>query len=252
MRLRSRNVLVAGFAVALFAEPVWAGPPFRTDDPDPIEYQHWEIYSFATGTHKAGNSSGMLPGVEINYGAAPDLQLHVASSLAYDRASGSNTKFGIGDIELGAKYRFIQEDTDGWRPQIGIAPQLELPTGDESRGLGTGHTHAFLPVWLQKSFGDWTTYGGGGYWINPGSGNKDYLFAGGLLQRQVTEKLALGAEVFHQTADTDGGRDSSGFNIGGVYDLTGDDHLLLSLGRGIQNASATNRFSYYLAYQRTF
>jgi hydrogenase/urease accessory protein HupE len=78
------------------------------------------------------------------------------------------------------------------------------------------------------------------------------LFAGWLLQRQVTEKLALGAEVFHQTADTDGGQDSSGFNIGGVYDLTGDDHLLLSLGRGIQNASATNRFSYYLAYQRTF
>jgi hypothetical protein len=25
---------------------------------------------------------------------------------------------------------------------------------------------AFLPVWLQKSFGDWTIYGGGGYGLN--------------------------------------------------------------------------------------
>ena len=65
---------------------------------------------------------------------------------------------------------------------------------------------AFIPIWLQKDFGDWTTYGGGGYWINPGPGNRNYWFAGWLLQRQVTKQLALGAEVFHQTASMAGRR----------------------------------------------
>jgi hypothetical protein len=45
--------------------------------------------------------------------------------------------------------------------------QPHVPTGNAERGLGTGHTHGFMPLWLQKSFGKWLTYGGG-YWINPG------------------------------------------------------------------------------------
>jgi hypothetical protein len=55
-----------------------------------------------------------------------------------------------------------------------------LPTGNENRGLGAGHVRAFLPVWVQKSFGEWTTYGGGGYWINQDDnlGDKNYWFAG--------------------------------------------------------------------------
>jgi threonyl-tRNA synthetase len=70
--------------------------------------------------------------------------------------------------------------------------------------------------------------------------------------RQVTEQLTLGGEIFHQTADTVGGRDSTGFNLGGIYDFTEHHHLLFSAGRGVQNASDTNSFSYYIAYQLTF
>lgn len=250
-RIHRKPYLLAALVAVLLGGHAYAAPPFRTDDPEPVEYHHWEIYGFSTGTREASDTSGVLPGVEANYGAAPELQLHVAASLAYDRPSGSGTKFGVGDTEFGAKYRFVQEDENGWRPQIGIFPAIDIPTGNQSRGLGTGHTHAFLPVWLQKGFGDWTVDMGGGYWLNPGPQNKNYWFAGTLLSRKVTEALSLGGEVFHQTADTIGGVPSTGFNLGGIYDLTDRDHLLLSVGRGIQNASATNRFSYYVGYQLT-
>jgi hypothetical protein len=229
-----------------------AGPPFRTDDPEPVEYQHWEVYGFSQATHVQGDTAGILPGVEVNYGALPDLQLHVIAPVAFDAPSGSRPKFGYGDTELGLKYRFIDEDKDGWRPQIGIFPLFEAPTGNAERGLGTGHGHAFLPVWLQKSFGPWVTYGGGGYWLNPGAGNKNYWFTGWLLQRQITDALAVGGEVFSQSADRIGGHDSAGFNLGGIYDFTENYHLLFSAGRGLENASATNAFSYYLALQWTF
>jgi hypothetical protein len=234
------------------ASGAYAGPPFRTDDPEPVEYQHWEFYTFTTGTHIKGDTAGILPGVEINHGIVPNVQLHLIAPIAFDQPQGSGIKFGYGDTELGVKYRFIQEDEKGWRPMVGVFPQLEVPTGNAARGLGTGHTHAFLPLWLQKSFGDWTTYGGGGYWINPGLGNKNYWFAGWLLQRKVTEQLTLGGELFHQTTSVLGGADQTGFNLGGYYDVTENHHILFSAGRGVQNSGTTNEFSFYVGYQLTF
>lgn len=229
-----------------------AGPPFRTDDPEPVELHHWELYAFGQATRVDGDTSGALPGVEANYGAAPNLQLHVVVPLSFDRPDGGTHNRGLGDIELGAKYRFIEESKDGWMPQVGIFPMVEVPTGDAHRNLGAGQTRAFLPVWVQKSSGDWLTYGGGGYWINPGAGNRNYWFTGWLLQRQVTKPLALGVEVFHQTADRVGGKDSTGYNIGGIYDFSEHLHLLLSGGGGLSNAAMTNRASAYAALQWTF
>lgn len=242
--LLAGSLLASGAAVA--------GPPFRTDDPIPVDYQHWEIYGFSTATGIRGDTSGTLPGLEVNYGAVPNVQLHMIVPLAFDQSAGGGWQEGYGDTELGVKYRFLQEDTQGWLPMAAIFPAVDLPTGDAERGLGTGHTHAFLPLWLQKSFGPWSSDAGLGYWINPGGDNKNYWFFGWELQRQVTKRLALGGEIFHQTADIEGGEDSTGFNLGFIYDFSAHHHLLVSAGSGIENAGATDDFSYYLAYQLTF
>jgi len=173
--------------------------------------------------------------------------------LAFEMPSESASQLGVGDTELGFKYRFIQEDEKGWRPMVGVFPFLELPSGDHSEGLGAGHWREYLPLWVQKSFGDWTTYGGGGYWINHGGGtdDKDYWYFGWLLQRKITDKLVIGAELFHRTATTIGGKDSTGFNVGAIFDLDEHNHLLMSAGSGLQNSSDTNRFPWYIAYQIT-
>ncbi len=105
---------------------------------------------------------------------------------------------------------------------------------------------------MQKSFGEWTTYGGGGYWINPGAGNQNYWFRGWLVQRKLTEQLTLGGEIFHQTSVADGVTDSTGFNLGGYYDVTEHPHILFSAARGIQHATETNELSWYLGYRFTF
>ncbi len=247
-----RWILLVGAALVMsLAGAARAGPPFITDDPEPVDLGHWEVYGFSAGTRVEGNTSGVV-GTEINYGAAPNLQLHIIVPLAYNDTQGGATQVGLGDTELGVKYRFITPGEKDWFPQVAVFPLVEVPTGDADRGLGAGKTRVYLPVWLQKDFGDWTTYGGGGYWINPGPGNQDYWFAGWLLQRKITDQLALGAEVFHQTAMQQAGRDTSGFNVGGVYDFNEHYHLLFSAGRGLQNARDSNQFSYYLALQKTF
>lgn len=239
-------------AIGLINGPAQAGPPFLTDDPEPVEYGHWEIYAFSQGTHFHGNTSALIPGMEVNYGAVPDMHLHLGAALGNERDSTGGTHIGFGDTELGVKYRLVQEDAGGWRPMVGVFPMLDLPTGSRQRGFGTGHAHGFLPVWMLKSFGDWTTYGGGGYGINPGEGNRDYWIAGWLLQRKLTDQLVAGGELFHQSADTGDGRNSSGFNLGGIYDVTEHHHLLLSAGRSFQSAAPSSLFSWYLGYQLTF
>jgi hypothetical protein len=68
----------------------------------------------------------------------------------------------------------------------------------------------------------------------------------------VTDKLVIGGELFHLTTTTIGGKESTGFNIGAIYDFDEHHHLLLSAGRDFQNASASNLFSWYVGYQITY
>lgn len=229
-----------------------AGPPFRTDDPEPVDVGHWEIYEFSTATHVAGDTAGTLSGIDANYGAAPGLQLHAAFPIAFDKLGDSGLVAGYGDTEFGFKYRFVTEDEGGWRPQVAIYPAIDFPTGDAARNLGTGQTHMFLPTWLQKSFADWTSFAGLGYCVNPGVGNRNYWYFGWALQRQLARNVAVGAELFHQTASTVGGKDQTGFDLGVTYDLSEHYHLLFSAGQGLQNRTTTNAFSYYAALQITF
>jgi hypothetical protein len=248
LRLVSRRLAELVFAIACWCAPAlaYAGPPYTTDDPEPVEYRHWEFYLATQHELTPDGATGTAPHLEINYGAAPNLQLHLIAPLAYSHPTDGPTTFGAGDVELGVKLRFIQEGK--WVPMVGTFPLLELPAGSDSRGLGTGHLHGLVPVWLQKTFGPWTTYGGSGYWINPGEGNRNFWYVGWLVQRKLSNLATLGTEVFHTTPDRVGGTSNLRFNVGIDLDLTEHHHLLFSAGRSIQGDS---RFQGYFAYQMT-
>ena len=148
------------------------------------------------------------PAVEFNWGVLPNVQLHFIIPMACNFPSnapdappaglGPNA-FGLGDIEIGAKFRLVQETKR--RPMIGIFPMFEVPSGDSTRGLGVGKGWAKLPLWLQKSFGPWTTYGGAGEEIVPQTGYKDFTYGGWLVQRDIGKRWTLGAEVFSHGAE---------------------------------------------------
>jgi len=108
---------------------------------------------------------------------------------------------------------------------------------------------AFLPLWLQKGFGDWTIDGGAGYGINPGAGNENWGFGGVVVQRQLTKSILLAAEIHHRTTMDTGGRDHTAFNIATVINCTEHQHLLISAGRSLDGPTD---FQCYLAYQFTF
>lgn len=215
--------------LALLVNPyARAGPPFQTDDPEPVSFHHYEAYLFGTFDRVGASTFSEVPSAEFNWGAAPNLQIHVIVPGAYLSPNGA---YGIGDAELGVKYRFVQEGSR--HPQVGVFPLVELPTGNRRLGLGNGQVWARLPVWIQKSSGPWTTYGGVGYQLNHSPGMKDSVFAGWLLQRQIRKRLTLGGEAYHQGAQTIGGRQSTFADAGGYYNLHQNLSLLFMLGHTV-------------------
>jgi Putative MetA-pathway of phenol degradation len=249
LRCRLPAGAVAGAVAALLAAgPARAGVPFVTDDPEPVEVNTWEVNSALTGTRQAAGTFALLPQVDINYGAAPGLQLHIQPQLAY-ASTPQGRSAGVGDTEIGVKYRLTAPSEAEGDVMVGLYPRVELPTGSASRNLGAGATSTYLPIWCQVTLGRWTGYGGGGYWINSASGSRNAWAAGWVALYRVTEGLQVGGEVYGKTADMVGGRSSSGFNLGAIYQLAKDTNLLFSAGRGLTDASATNQASVYLGVQ---
>ncbi len=235
--------------VFLCVGKVFAGPPFRTDDPIPVPYSHGELYLFSSGTIDATGTSGIGPAVEFNYGVFPNTQFHLVLPVAFDTPKGRPSQFGYGDTELGVKFRFINQGA--FIPDIATFPILEVPTASASRNLGTGKAQLYLPLWLQKDIGNWTVYGGAGYWINPGIGNKNWNFSGLLVQYNFTDDFFLGAELFHQTQSSVDAPNNTGLHIGGGIPVVKDTQMLWSCDAG-NGITSYKHFSYYIGLYHAF
>lgn len=240
--LPRRWTRLAGLALAALPAPAAAGPPYVSDDPEPTDYRHWEIYIFATGGGRQGETAAD-GGLDLNYGAAPDLQLTAVLPLSYEKAG--STRFGAGDVELAAKYKFLHQRKGGALPDVAFFPRVFVPTARS--GLGSGRVRVLLPLWAQKDFGPWALFGGGGYQVNPGAGNRDYWLTGLGLTRAVTKKLTLGTEIYHHGPDAVGGKPFTGVNVGASYKIKGPYSVLLSLGPGVQHRREEGRYAVYAA-----
>ena len=233
-----RRLLPAGLLmVAAGIAQVHAGPPFYTDDPEPVDYGHNEFYVFSTLDQSYGSDAIQGPAIEYNRGIARNTQFHIVLPFGGFMPADGGSAFGPGDAEAGIKYRFVAES--GNRPQIGIFPMAEIATGSAARGLGNGRTWYRLPLWIQKSWGPWTSYGGGGRDFNRAPGMQDSWFGGALIQRDLSSRLTLGGEVFRQNAQVIGGRGYTLANLGGYYNFTPDFSLLFSGGRSVAGAQHT-------------
>jgi hypothetical protein len=245
-QLGTTLVGVALLAILLFPCSLAAGPPFRTDDPEPVEYHHWEFYGASQITSGTDGISGTAPHVEINYGILRQVQVHVIVPMAFNRPRTGPFAYGPGDVELGLKFRFINETAA--LPQAGIFPLLEIPSGNAGKGLGAGNAQLFIPVWLQKSWGPWTTYGGGGYLANVASDPVNSWFIGWEAQRDFSKALTLGGEIFGTVVPSQRADNELAFTIGAIVNFSEDHHLLFSAGRDIVGH---NDFMFYAAYQLT-
>jgi hypothetical protein len=235
--------------IAMFGlvRPALAGPPYMSDDPEPTDYRHFEIYTFSNGTAMRGDIGG-ASGIDFNYGAAPDLQLTATLPAGFDHPAAGGTSIGLSNIELAAKYRFLHQDSFGL--DVSVFPRVFLPS--PSKNVGNDRASLLLPVWVQKDWsGGWSSFGGGGCVIS-GRSSQNFCLMGGVVTYQMLPKLQLGVELFHQTADGNGTPTTSSVGLGARYDINDTYHLLGYVRRGIQNANETDQYSWYASVLFTF
>ena len=216
--------LIAALTLAV-AAPTMAGPPYITDDPVPTDTGHWEIYAFGLGGGK-GSSIDADAGFDLNYGPVKGVQLTATLPLSFSREEHDAWRSGTGDVELAAKYRFFEDEKNGL--SAAVFPRVFLPTS----GIEPGDkTRLLLPLWREKDFAGGTSlFGGGGYELNPGRGNRNFWQAGAVLTEDLGKTVSVGGELAWQQRSQDGGTAETDAGVGATVKLTEHEGLLFSGG----------------------
>src|ERR1700722_14342073 len=238
-----RWVLTLGWFLAPTA--LWAEPPFQTGNPEPTDPGHFELYLSASFDSNNSGTEWELPELEVDYGAMTDLQLHVATPFIFNNPRFGAPAYGYGDTELGVKLRVYNDPDKSF--QWGTYPLVELPTGDASKGFGNGQAQFFIPIWFQKQLDTWKSYGGGGYWFNPGPGHLDWVYIGWVLEDSLSPALDLGGELFFHTPSLAGDSSAFGWNVGGGINFSDSHHFLMTIGRDTVQSQVT--YTLYAAYE---
>lgn len=225
MPLGFRPLSAAG--LLLLPAAAVAGPPFLTDDPEPTDVGHYEIYAFTSLDKTGGDRSGSA-GLDLNFGGLKNVQLTATLPVDFARDSGRpGWRSGAGDVKLGAKYRFLKQ-SEAVAVSAAIFPRVILPTAQKA--FGTGRVQFLLPLWIQHDEGQWSFFGGGGYSINLGTGNRNSWQEGLVVSRELRSGFSLGAEIEHEGADASDGEATTSLGLGSIIHLRGPYSLLLSGG----------------------
>jgi outer membrane putative beta-barrel porin/alpha-amylase len=219
-----------GIGCLVMIDLVRAGPPFVTEDPEPPPPGGWEINVPFIIQRTPGQTEMNAPLFDLNYGL-PNIQLKLEIPVEVVHEDGDGTAAGTGDLILGVKWRFLNNERSQF--QLGTYPQVLVPTGDHSRDLGQGGSAFVFPLIAQKNWDKWALYGNVGYWWQTGAENRDYVYAGAVLEREINERLTLGVELFGNSPKERGGRSELAFNIGGTLKLRRRLNLLFTGGRDI-------------------
>lgn len=156
MELRQFGILLVAAWLAVGSR-CFAPPPLVTGDVPTAPKESFEWY---LGTRyqesESGDPARLLPFTELVYGISERQEL----TFEFGGLSKGH-EYGISDSVLGTKFVFLEESTR--RPGIAGSFELKLPTGDESRGLGSGEFDYDLRLRAQKTWAWFTAIGNVGY-----------------------------------------------------------------------------------------
>ncbi|MGZ5435694.1 MAG: hypothetical protein ACXW3F_06390 [Pyrinomonadaceae bacterium] len=188
-----------------------AQQPFTVDDADVTEHKKFQLqisHEFDILPRLAHPSLRQNTTVFVlNYGLLRDVEIGVDYPLiVISNAAGTTPKGikGFGDLNFHVKYNFLKEREGKRRPALTVSFAMEVPTGDTTKGLGSGLFDYSVNGVLQKSLTNKTTLRANGGIVFAGNTStglsgirtRGRVFTAGVsLVRQFTPKLNLGIEL---------------------------------------------------------
>ena len=219
------------------------GPPYYTTDPGTPGNKNWEINFGYMPFLFNGQSISHTPDVDINFGLGDRIQLTYEDAWLRVWNPPSPAKYGMGQDQLGVKWRFYDSGAEG--TQLSIFPQLSVnnPNHAVQRGITPPGASLLLPVEFARKMGPLDVNLEGGY--NLVHLGPDGWFTGLVVGHDFTRKLELDAELFTN------GTFHSAFaqpvlDVGGRYKLHRPIILLLMAGRSVE--AAHNNQPFFVGY----
>src|SRR5208282_3973427 len=138
--------LVVACVLASPAAFAQGGPPYYTNDPGTPGNHYWEINLGYMPFLYTNQSLTHTPDVDINFGLGDRMQLTFENAWLRVVNPSSTPKYGLGQDQLGVKWRFYDNKESGFA--ISVFPQLSLNNPDDSvaRGITPRCSSLIIPV----------------------------------------------------------------------------------------------------------
>ncbi|SDV47952.1 transporter [Chitinasiproducens palmae] len=190
-----RRAAAALAAAALVASPpAHAAHPLFTDDPGTQGNGGWQAEFNAERTsHQDDDGRQVLFGTTLTRGIGETVDVYATLPYTSTSAAPYGVGSGIGDTEVGAKWRFI----DSGPFSVAVRAAAILPTGSTSRGLGNGQTGAVALLLGQFSQGPLTLLGSvGNTWAPNDQNNRSRIWqASAAVLYRIVPSVQLVANV---------------------------------------------------------
>jgi hypothetical protein len=210
----------------------FAGRPLTVDDADPADVGQFEFEAGAAYEYDSDCKHWDFP-FGLTYGALRRVEMGIGFGGQFEErtelfeesdAEHCIREHGIGDFNIGAKWRFIESCPLGARHAL--AASVKFPTADDDKGLGSGETDYDLTWIASRSIGEKAgVHINLGYsWV--GGHDDDVLHYGLALDYQIMDSVQWVGEVFAERELADGAdtvaQYNTGFRWNPVEDLTLD------------------------------
>jgi hypothetical protein len=225
------------------ASKAQGGPPYYTNDSGTPGSRNWEINLGYMPFLYSGHATSHIPDVDVNYGLGDRIQLTFENAWLRDRNGTDAAKYGLGQDELGLKWRFYENKDAGF--EISTFPQLSVnnPNHSVERDITPPGASLIIPVEFKKKLGPIDVNWEVGY--NAVHLGPDGWLAGLMVGRNLSKKLEIDAE-FYGLGTFYNSENQQTLGAGARYKLRPPFVLLLMAGRSV--APAHNDQPFFVGY----
>jgi hypothetical protein len=244
---------VMAAALLCCSAPAYAAHPLVTDDTGTQGAGGWQVECTTGFSSNRETDNGIRikereteAAMVVSFGLAQDID--IVAGLPYlwyqvkENQLVTADESGIGDMTLELKWRFCENEKNGF--SLALKPGISLPTGEADKGLGNGRVTGGAVLIATKESGPLTLHANAGYYRNAyeldeddTACNKDIWSASLAGEYAVSDKLRAVADIGIETAEERGSRTHPAFLVGGlIYSVTEDFDFDLGIKGGLNDA----------------